>query len=196
MIFPTTIEKEGQYCILCYSLKVKRIFKHGLTYYYCSNCGKENKRSLVLDNKIKWWIDEKSNYWHESVGVIVKNGNNILCLKRNIYPFVWALPAGHLDINESPHEAACRELREETNISRYNIDLIDEFRMPNDSCRRGSDHHYWHLYYTNYLIDEIISLSDEAEYFSWLSFKEIIKTNNISHSLKYIIRTYRTNIFN
>ncbi|MEK7539305.1 MAG: NUDIX domain-containing protein [Patescibacteria group bacterium] len=70
-----------------------------------------------MDNKIEWWVDERGNYWHESVGIIAVNKNNkMFCMLRKIFPFSYTLPAGHLDKGEKPKKSAVRELEEETGI--------------------------------------------------------------------------------
>lgn len=192
MKIPLTIslDKEGQYCFQCFSGQVKRIFKDGLTYYECLACGKISERSLVLDNKIIWWTDKKRQYWHESVGVVVRQEEKLLCLLRQIYPFAYTIPAGHLDVGEKPECAAMRELKEETGLSGNKLKLIGEFNLSDDSCRRGSDHHRWHLYRVNIESFMRLKLSDEASIAQWLSLPELRKLKNITHPLKYIVNTF------
>ena len=186
------LDKEGQYCIQCFSGPVKRVFKENLTYYHCSACGKTSERSLVIDNKIVWRIDEQRTYWHESIGVVIVNEKNkILCLMRQIYPFAYSIPAGHLDVGEKPDTAVKRELMEETGISKVeNFELVKEFDIPGDSCRRGSDDHHWHLYRGRVSGAVEILLADEASSASWFSMEELGKLKNITHPLKYIVETF------
>lgn len=188
------LKKEGQYCISCFAPTVKRIFKAGKTFYACSTCRKVNSRSLVIDNKIVWWVDEKNNYWHESVGAVVfNNESKILCLMRKIYPFAYTLPAGHLDAGENSISAVKRELLEETGlkIPSKKFELIAEFDLARESCRRGSDHHRWHLFKTalpsNISIDKV---NDEANSYSWLSVGQLLKKRNVVFPLRYILKTY------
>ena len=49
---------------------------------------------------------------------IVIQSNHVLLGKRKFYPgkSLWALPGGHVEVNETPYEAALRELDEETKI--------------------------------------------------------------------------------
>ena len=188
--FNISLDREGQYCFQCFSGPIKRIFKDNLTYYECLSCGKISERSLVLDNQIRWWVDKKRIYWHESVGVVVMREDKLLCLLRQIYPFAYTIPAGHVDAGEKPERAAMRELKEETGLSSDTLELIGEFNLPGDSCRRGSDHHHWHLYYLNMQSSGILQLSDEASTAQWVDMSQLQKLQNITYSLRYIVNTF------
>ena len=191
-----SLDQEGQYCIKCFSGPIKRILKGNLTYYQCAACGETSERSLVIDNGIVWRVDKNGIYWHESVGVvIIDEQNKILCLLRQIYPFLYSIPAGHLDIGEKPEAAVKRELKEETGISHVKkLELIKEFDVPGDSCRRGSDDHHWHLYRGRISGVPKILLSDEASSAGWFSFEEIRKLENVAYPLKYIVETFGDSI--
>lgn len=176
----------------CHSETVDRIYKDHLTLYRCNTCQKISNRCLVIDNKIVWWIDEKENYWHESVGVIVINEDQkILCMLRQIFPFSYTIPAGHLDKWEVPEHAALRELEEETGIkTKGKLELIEEFNIYEDSCRRGSDHHKWHLYKLRVANVKKIELSDETSTADWYHLSELEKMKNLTDSLKFIIKRF------
>jgi len=192
------LDKEGQYCIKCFSGPIKRVFKGGLTYYHCAACGETSERSLVIDNGIIWHIDEQGIYWHESVGTLLINEQNkVLCILRKIYPFAYSIPAGHLDVGENPAAAAARrELKEETGITHVqNFGLVKVFDIPGDSCRRGSDDHRWHLYRGKISGDATLSLSDEASSANWFSIEELKKLQNIVYPLKYIIQIFGDGMF-
>lgn len=64
-------------------------------------------------------------------GVLIKCGNKVLLCKRSVHhktlKGVWSIPAGSIEVDESPSYAAIRELFEETNIiieDRNDIELI------------------------------------------------------------------------
>lgn len=200
MKIPSNINKniKGQYCLRCYSTKINRIFRNSKTYYFCDDCQTMSERILVIDNMIKWWIDSDDNYWHESVGVIILNEKNkLLIIMRAIYPFAYALPAGHVNKGEEFLAAAQRETAEEIGISlpKKQFKLICNFQLPNDSCRRGSDHHLWHLYLAKIKSsDHIIQLNDESVSFHWLDIKTILSKDNITYPLKYIITNFGNKI--
>lgn len=72
----------------------------------------------------------------EVSSVAVINGNKILMAKRNDNG-KWTLPGGHLEENEDPMRAACRELWEEAGISLKKVDHINsEFGIGGDGRRR------------------------------------------------------------
>ncbi len=186
------LDKEGQYCVNCFSGPIERKHVNNLTFYECLACHKISERSLVIDNNIVWWFDERGNYWHESVGVIVVNTHNkILCMLRQIYPFAYTIPAGHLDKGEKPKNAAVRELEEETGIKAgRRLKKIGKFDMTGDSCRRGSDHHKWNLYWLKVIDIKSVKLSDEASDTRWYSLVELKRKDNLTFALAFIIKKF------
>ncbi|MBT4071472.1 MAG: NUDIX hydrolase, partial [Candidatus Magasanikbacteria bacterium] len=141
--------------------------------------------------KIKWWIDEETKeYWHESVGIFLFNKNNeVLLFKRIKYPFVFTIPAGHLDVGEIAEVAVKREIFEETGLIVEHVKLFLEEELIGDKCRRGADNHKWHLYVAK--IDEIgeITLGDEGMTPVWLSLEDALK-KELTLPTKYFIDKY------
>jgi len=190
------LNQPGQYCLNCFSPNVKRVFQDNFTYYHCSACNKSLERSLVIDDAITWWIDEENNYWHESVGVLVISGNKLLTQLRQIYPFAYTIPAGHLDKNELPEAAAKRELYEETGLVVQSLEVLKEnFDIAGDSCRRGSDHHRWHLYRVRMKARPEVRLSDEATQTKWMTLQELKKETRLTYPLKFFIDTMGEKLF-
>lgn len=186
------LDTEGQYCISCFKGPVERMVNDGRMSYICKSCGKLEDRSLVIDNGVTWWVTENRTYWHESVGVVVVNKENkILCIMRQIFPFAYALPAGHLDKDEKPEHAARRELKEETSIVvEGTLEHLGDFDIPGDSCRRGSDDHIWHLYRYRLPNDSKIVLSDEASRAEWFTLSELQNLDNATYPLLVIVQMY------
>jgi 8-oxo-dGTP pyrophosphatase MutT (NUDIX family) len=198
MHIPKTIslDRNGQYCLACLSTDVERVFQNNLTYYHCSACGKTQERSLVIDDNVTWWVDQDGLYWHESVGVIVTVGDTLLTLLRQIYPFAYAIPAGHLDKGEQPEAAARRELEEETGITVSSLEIMKRnFEIPGDSCRRGSDHHRWHLYRARLSAYPTMRLSDEASEVRWITLLELGGEPSLTYPLKFFVETFGAALF-
>lgn len=198
MKIPDTIplNKEGQYCFGCFSPSVKRVFRDNLTYYHCSTCNSLLERSLVIDDAITWWVDKENNYWHESVGVLVIAENKLLTQLRQIYPFAYTIPAGHLDKDELPEAAAKRELHEETGITVQSLKILKkDFDIVGDSCRRGSDHHRWHLYRVRMEAYPEVHLSDEAIQTKWMTLQELKNESQLTYPLRFLVDTIGEGLF-
>ena len=183
--------KYHQFCPECHSENINRIFKQDKTYYKCDNCNGTFSRLLVIDPKIKWWIDKSSKeYWHESVGIFVFNEyNEALFFDRKIYPFALAIPAGHLDSGEIPEKAVKRELFEETGLKINGIKLFSTEDVIGDKCRRGADNHRWHLYTVKIKKTNKIKLNDEGIKPIWLSLEKA-QENKLVYPVKYFINKY------
>ncbi len=188
-------EEYMQCCTKCHSKDIKRIFEGEKTFYYCDNCQEKYSRMIVIDPKIVWWIDtDTKDYWHESVGVFVFNKDNkILFFERVIFPFAFTIPAGHLDTGEEPKTAAIRELSEETGLKIDNISLFKEEDVIGDKCRRGSDHHHWHLYTAQIDNQTDVTICDEGIKPVWLTIEEAL-TKDLTYPARYFIQKYRNEL--
>jgi ADP-ribose pyrophosphatase YjhB (NUDIX family) len=69
-----------------------------------------------------------------AVAVCIVEQDNILLIRRKINPMqgLWAMPAGFMDYDEAPEEAARREALEETGLEVQIDRLLDIFHTPND----------------------------------------------------------------
>lgn len=129
-------------------------------------------------------------YWHESVGVFVFNEDGkALFFERTIYPFAFAIPAGHLDTGEDAETAAKRELQEEAGIEAPSVKLFSEEDVIGDECRRGADNHKWHLYTTK--VEDVgeIKINDEGVKPVWLTLEEALQ-KELVYPVKYFIQKY------
>ena len=82
---------------------------------------------------------------NKSVGIIVRNGENILLITRKNFPVSFALPAGHLD-GDTYEDAAIREAYEETNLQITQLKKVYEAVLYSPCKRVGGSHHAWHIY--------------------------------------------------
>lgn len=96
---------------------------------YCPDCGQKLVIQGGEDGDQPYCEACDRTIWQQPIpctDVAVVDGKRILLIKRENPPHVgkWALPGGIIDINESPEEAAARELKEETGVSVDPTNLI------------------------------------------------------------------------
>lgn len=182
-------DRDGQYCLDCHAASIERVEVDGRVRYRCGACGKTLDRSLVIDNSVHWWTDDDGTYWHESAGVILIAEGKVLVGMRRIYPFgISVSAAGHVDAGERPEAAAIRELREETGIRVERLErIIVEHGFAGDSCRRGSDHHLWHLYRARVPVRPEVVPCDEASEMTWLTPEEIVAHPSLTPAFRHFV---------
>ena len=198
MKIPFELPSDGaihRYWISCFSESVETTKIDGQRFDYCRTCEIAHPRSIIISPTIVWWIDnETGEYWHESVGVFMVNAENqILLFERTNYPFSFAIPAGHLDVDETPLAAAKREVEEEVGVSLSSIVLIAEEDVV-ESCRGGSDHHRWHLYAARYISDEVPAVIEEGRSAAWVPVEEALAKENLNVPTRYFLERYREQI--
>lgn len=81
----------------------------------------------------------------------------------------WSLPGGHVEENEKPHEAASRELKEETNLTVKPIDLIYIAHHENEPDRDKLNY----IYAAEYKGKEKIKAMSDAEHIEWFDINKI-----------------------
>jgi len=72
-----------------------------------------------------------------AVGVLVEDGERVLLVRRAVIPQLgwWALPAGYMEFDEEPQEAARREAEEETGLQVELTGLLDVFPITSPNGR-------------------------------------------------------------
>jgi 8-oxo-dGTP diphosphatase len=84
------------------------------------------------------------NYPLVGVGAVVIRGAEILMIKRGKPPREgsWSLPGGLQELGETVHEAAAREVMEETGIRITNIALLDVINSIHHDEKGEVEYHY------------------------------------------------------
>jgi putative (di)nucleoside polyphosphate hydrolase len=115
--------------------------------------------------------------------VILNENGNVLALERKDIPGAWQLPQGGLHEDETPLEAARREVEEETGISPDQLDLLTSasrllaYELPPEyrSQRIGRGQvQYWFLFrFTGQ--EKAITLGDHKEFkdWKWMSMEKL-----------------------
>jgi len=84
---------------------------------------------------------------------------------------IWEMPAGHIEIGEAAHEAAARELREETGASLFKLKPICDYSVTVDHKPE-----YGRLFFA-----EVEELADQLEY----EIEELCFSTGLPSSLTY-----------
>lgn len=98
-----------KYCPVCRT-SLKRRKLDGRSRLLCPECG---------------WV-RYENPFPSAVALVRNSKGEILLVKRGVEPHKgrWALPSGFIEADETPEEACCRELKEETNLDGRVLRLI------------------------------------------------------------------------
>lgn len=109
--------------------------------HHCAACGTVLVRALVEDRERSRCpacrFVAYENPASAAAGLVLDPGGRVLLVRRAIEPFLgsWALPAGYQEVDESPAEAAAREIREETGVEVEIVSLFDLLFVADDPRR-------------------------------------------------------------
>jgi len=138
--------------------------------HYCFQCGTQLELQL-RDNRERevcsacGWV----YYAQLKVGaaVIIEQDNKLLLLQRAHEPWVgsWMIPAGYVEADEDPRDAAMREVREETGLEVELGELFHVYYFADDP--RGNGVAF--MYKAEKISGEIKinGESSSAKYFQW-----------------------------
>ena len=146
-----------------------------------------------------WWnFVKKGLYLHlrkpldgnivATVDIIVRDGDNILLIKRSKDPFIncWALPGGRVESTDKDLEqAAKRELFEETNL---NSDL-KHFKTIGNNTRDPRGFSITSVFWTILKPEQTVKAGDDAIDFQWFYLNSL--PDNIAFDHKEIIKKFR-----
>ena len=97
----------------------------------------------------KQTLNAKGEPMHYSVGAVIKvraEHLEYLLIDRDMEPFGFAAVAGHMGEGETPEEALCRKVEEESGLRVQKYSLLYEEEVPWNLCRVGVSSHYWYVY--------------------------------------------------
>jgi len=129
---------------------------------FCSSCG----TSLIwkeIEQKQRAYCPGCNRVHYEQLkvgaGAIIEMEGKILLLQRTRPPFAhcWNLPAGYVDVDENPAQAAIREVNEEVGLQVEIVDLADVYFFNDDPRGNGI-----FIVYNCLIRDGALTESDEA----------------------------------
>jgi ADP-ribose pyrophosphatase YjhB (NUDIX family) len=132
-------------------------------------------------------------------GVVVKNKNKVLLCKRSpdeSMPNIWSIPAGMIENDETPLEAALREFNEETNIVLPNklnlIGFINKYTK-DKKTKTGIIYVYGYENNKDELIPDLKKAKDghehtKCQYFSQKDLPFDKKNDQLEEIVKKILR--------
>lgn len=109
--------------------------------HHCAACGTALVRALVEDRERSRCpacaFVAYENPASAAAGLVVDGDGRVLLVQRAIEPHLgsWALPAGYQEVDETPADAAAREIREETGIEVEIVSLFDLLYVADDPRR-------------------------------------------------------------
>jgi 8-oxo-dGTP pyrophosphatase MutT (NUDIX family) len=186
-----------EYCPSCN--KPSKLFNKKDVIFICPNCNAELERLIIVDPKLKWWLDDNNNYWHESVGIlIIDEKRRILFYELNKFPYGLTIPAGHVDEGETPLQSVIREASEEAGIKLEGASECIKLDINGDSCRRGSDDHKWTLFVANINSEQANKIAvdgSEGKEPVWLSLSQCqSRLDDMPAAIKLIFTKYLSDI--
>lgn len=105
--------------------------------------------------------------------IVVDSGGRVMAFERSDFPGEWQLPQGGIDDDESPLEAAWRELEEETGLTDAHVELVAEFpewtayTYPDGSRTGGCLGQVQRWFTFEVLDDEVEPRPDGIEFVDW-----------------------------
>ncbi|MSR47434.1 MAG: NUDIX hydrolase [Planctomycetes bacterium] len=116
--------------------------RHDLNERFCARCGSP-LADRAIEGRLRRACSSCSHVvWiHPTVGAVaaVVERGELLLIRRRIEPFRghWTMPAGYVEIDETPAAAVTREVREETGLEVVVEELLDVVCNDDDPRRRG-----------------------------------------------------------
>lgn len=160
--------RKKKYCHYCGSGLIEK-FAEGAQRLFCEHCNEP-----IYENPIP-----------ASCLVVIDEKNRLLLVKRSVEPKIgcWCLPGGFMELNETPEQAALRELKEETGLAGQIELLLGLYSTPSVL--------YQTILMAGYLVKSYngsLIAGDDAMDVAWFNFDDLPEIAFESH--KAFIRIY------
>lgn len=128
-----------------------------------------------------------------AVGVVVLSGGNVLLIQRGQPPLDghWSLPGGAQHVGETLHDAARREVREETGIDIVLGGLLDAVDYIDRDAAGNIRHHYTLIDFWARAMDDLpLTAGDDARAAAWFELDRLGELNLWEETRRVIALAY------
>jgi 8-oxo-dGTP pyrophosphatase MutT (NUDIX family) len=166
----------GRFCFICGTAGVSTEDTPAGEIFVCHAAGHRSPRAYIFDGQATFAF-ENGELFHEATGAIIRrhvgNQQQTLLFLRRKFPYQYTIPAGHVEIGQTPEAEMRREVKEETGlIVRQAVRLWPQEKLLlADPCRRGANFHRWHVFEVE--AEGQPQLSDEGRIIGWYNNAEI-----------------------
>ena len=128
----------------------------------------------------------KQNFIQLGVGAVVFKDDSVLLVKRKNPPnqHQWAIPGGKVNYGESLHDAAAREVLEETGITIDVLKPIFTFEVI-ETTNTDTPLHYVIIDFSAEFISGTLTANDDADQAGWIGRSEFssLDINSVTEKL-------------
>lgn len=169
-------DKIGRFCFICGAPGVSREETPAGEVFVCHAADHRSPRAYIFDGKATFTF-ENGELIHEATGAIIQrragSEQQTLLFLRRKFPYQYTIPAGHIEIGQTPEAEIRREVKEETGlIVRQAAQLWPQEKLLlTDPCRRGANFHRWHIFEVE--AEGQPRLSEEGRIIGWYNNAEI-----------------------
>jgi nucleoside triphosphatase len=126
------------------------------------------------------------------VGAVILNAKNkVLIVRSTKWNSKYIIPGGHIELGEKMKDALIREVKEETGLKIYDIELLS-LKESIYSKSFGEQKHFIFIDYLCKTDSNEVKLNDEADAYEWISLAELDEYN-LENFVKNLLEEFRDN---
>ncbi|PCI29266.1 NUDIX hydrolase [Candidatus Wolfebacteria bacterium] len=162
-----------------------------------------SKKRNVMEkthSKAKGWVPPEEYYaalpkFVLGSSVIFFNESGEILLLKTTYKEGWTVPGGTVDANESPRDAAVREVQEEIGLQKGMLSLLSIDSAINFFGERGTQFTFLGGTLSNKEIEKIIIQEEEISEYRFVSTDEAVRLLNIRFAarLPHVLKAIKEN---
>jgi len=132
-------------------------------------------------------------YPEATVGAVILNSEDkVLICKSNKWNLKYVIPGGHIEAGESMEAALIREVKEETGLDIFDIELL----AINESIYSESFQNKKHFIFVDYICrsnSKDVILNEEAQSYKWIDLTEVENYDSEKFTAKLLKELRKSN---